>query len=228
MRVPTGSSLRQGPAPGPRWASGSAPGRAVRPAGVSPATGPSRPDPPSRRAGGVPGLWRRGVGGPRGDAIPGRPLGGATPRATLRHRGRSLFAVSAPCSRSPPTANLRCAGGGERAARTGRGRAGRADAHAVGRAAGEGRASAADAIRNHGHAGGPRPRAAPHRSSSRADLLGVVPAGTEQPRSHPGRDRLTRWCRPPLAVGIRHADNDGLCVYRTRFLGHTFTLRGLA
>ena len=59
--------------------------------------------------------------------------------------------------------------------------------------------------------GGSRPRAAPHRSSSRADLLGVVPAGAEQPRGHPGRDRLARWRSPPLAVGLRHADDNRLC-----------------
>ena len=45
----------------------------------------------------------------------------------------------------------------------------------------------------------------------RADLLGVVPAGAEQPRGHTGRDRLARRRSPPLAVGLRHADDDGLC-----------------
>ena len=77
-------------------------------------------------------------------------------------------------------------------------------------AAGEGRAPAADPIRSHRHAGGPRPRVAPRGSSSRADLLGVVPAGAEQSRGHPGRDRLARRRRPPLAVGFRHTDDDGL------------------
>ena len=42
---------------------------------------------------------------PRSQLTIDTPPGGAPPRATLRHRGRSLFAVSSPCSRPPPSAN---------------------------------------------------------------------------------------------------------------------------
>ena len=65
-------------------------------------------------------------------------------------------------------------------------RAGRAAAHAPGRAAGEGHAPAPDPVRPDRHTGRPRAGAASHGSPSRADLHRTVPAGAGISRGHAG------------------------------------------
>ena len=156
------------------------------PAGVPPASGPGGRDACGAGPGGVSGLWRRDRSDPRGIAVSGRNPRGAPGRAPLRHRGRSLLAVSAARAGPARAADLGCAGRGRCATGPRRRGAGRRVAHRDGRTAGKGRPRAADHVRPAGDAGRPRSPAAPHGPRRRADLHGAVRAGPQLAGGHAG------------------------------------------